>query len=259
MLELLRQRTNPLRKELGKHPIYQSVKTPEALRVFMSYHVWAVWDFMSLAKRLQLVFTCCELPWIPPRRPDLARLVNEIVRDEESDLDHLGRPASHFQSYLAAMDTVKAPTKPIKNFIAMLEAGEDWKGALSRATAPHAAARFVEGNLAIAQDGAPGEVAAAFAFGRELVLPKIFSLFLSCLDESDQLDEEWTPLKFYLQRHVELDGDEHGPAAEQMVVHAVEQDGGDWEPAIDAATRSLEARLLLWDATHQAIVDPSNS
>jgi len=259
MLETLRARTTLVREALGRHPIYQSVKTPCALRVFMTYHVWAVWDFMSLAKRLQLIFTCCELPWKPPRRPDLARLINEIVRDEESDLDHLGRPASHFQSYLAAMDTVKAPTQSIKEFIAILESGEDWKSALSKASVPEAAARFVEGNLVIAQHGEPGEVAAAFAFGRELVLPKIFSLFLSSLDASDQLDEDWVPLKFYLERHVELDGDEHGPAAEQMVAHAVEQDGGDWENAIRAAERSLEARLLLWDATHQAILRASKT
>ena len=240
--------------KLERHPIYKVVVTPSALKVFMEYHVWAVWDFMSLAKRLQLIFTCCDLPWTPPSRPDLARLINEIIHDEESDLDHTGRPASHFQSYLAAMETVGAATEPIRAFITSLQDGMDWPSALSQAQVPQEAARFVRGNLELAEGGDAGEVAAAFAYGRELVLPKLFTLFLSSLKEADKDDSRWVPLKYYLERHVELDGDHHGEAAEQMVIHAVEQTGGGWDKAIRAATQSLEARLCLWDGAHDAML-----
>jgi hypothetical protein len=147
MLEDLIKATESKKEALQNHPIYGSVDTPEALNIFMEHHVWAVWDFMSLAKSLQLEHTSCIIPWTPPRRADLARFINEIIRDEESDLDHNGRPASHFESYLLSMKSVGASTTAIGNFIKELESGTHWEIALAKSIPPQSATRFVSHTL----------------------------------------------------------------------------------------------------------------
>jgi Protein of unknown function (DUF3050) len=64
--EQLRNTLAPLRHALLNHPIYGEVDSLNRLREFMQMHVFAVWDFMSLVKRLQNELTSNSLPWIPP-------------------------------------------------------------------------------------------------------------------------------------------------------------------------------------------------
>ncbi|MBT3568371.1 MAG: DUF3050 domain-containing protein [Opitutae bacterium] len=253
MLEDLLQATASKKEVLQNHPIYQSVDTPEALNIFMEHHVWAVWDFMSLAKSLQLEYTSCIIPWTPPRRADLARFINEIIRDEESDLDHNGRPASHFESYLLSMESVGASTTAIGNFIKELESGTHWEIALAKSTPPQSSTRFVSHTLKTVEKGNAIEIASSFAFGRELVLPRIFSLFLSGLNDSTKDKSRWSPLKHYLERHIELDGHEHGEAAETLIIETVGKSMDGWRTAKNAAIAALDERVRLWDSIHESI------
>src|SRR5690348_5748381 len=105
-LHAVRRAIAPIREELLAHPIYRAVDTLPRLQRFMSHHVFAVWDFMCLAKRLQRDLTSLDRLWVPPQRPSLARFVNSVVLGEESDVDSDGRAASHLDLYLAAMDEI---------------------------------------------------------------------------------------------------------------------------------------------------------
>ena len=109
-LEELREKIAPLREALLDHSICTEVDSLDRLRQFMQIHVFAVWDFMSLVKRLQNEVTCRRLPWLPPIRAQVARFANEVVLGEESDVGPDGKAASHFELYLAAMDEVGADT-----------------------------------------------------------------------------------------------------------------------------------------------------
>ena len=92
-----------------RHPLYkelQANKTSRApaldlIRMFMFHHVWAVWDYFQLLKRLQLELTCVQLPWRPRADAQLRRFVNEIVLEEETDLMEDGVSyGSHLELYL---------------------------------------------------------------------------------------------------------------------------------------------------------------
>jgi hypothetical protein len=92
-----------LKDALLGHPVYREINSLAALRLFMEHHVFAVWDFMSLLKTLQVRLCCVGVPWLPAADPQATRFINEIVLAEESDEDGQGGYLSHFGLYLRSM------------------------------------------------------------------------------------------------------------------------------------------------------------
>lgn len=231
------------RQLLLNHPMYAAVNTPDKVRLFMKYHVFAVWDFMSLLKRLQQDVTCVTVPWLPAKSAVFARFVNDIVLGEETDEDGQGGYVSHFELYMQAMTEVGADTAPILHFIQRLQVGQSWEEALSSDDIPLFVREFVTETMNLVFQGKPHEVASSFFFGREHIIPQMFSSLVAELPES-QTDSR---LVYYLNRHIELDNDSHGPLAEQLLQYLCEEDATRLQEANHVAQKSLESRIRLWN------------
>jgi DUF3050 family protein len=250
-IERLRARLAPLRAALSSHPIYGEIDGLAALRLFMEHHVFAVWDFMSLLKALQQRLCCNDVPWLPPADHASARLVNEIVLAEESDEDGSGGFASHFALYVRAMARCGADTSTVERFLDELRRGSPLTAALDTAGVPGCAREFVRRTFAVIDGGDLVGLAATFTFGREDLLPDLFRRIVDGLSEEagGGLDD----FRYYLHRHIGLDGDEHGPMATRLVQSHCGDDEGRWEVAERAAVAALEARRDLWDGMRAAI------
>lgn len=240
----------PLRNALNNHPVYQALTGIEDIRIFAEAHVYAVWDFMSLLKALQQRLTCLDTPWKPAASPTLTRFVNEIVLAEESDVNEVGETKSHYAMYLDAMEEIDARTGEIHRFMALLDAGMNVTDALEHLNIDLRVKDFVRYTFEVINTGEAHKIAAAFTFGREDLLP---DLFLRVLHRADPESSKYVKFRYYLERHIELDGDEHGPLALQMVEELCGNDAVKHQEAVEVATTSLKKRLELWDAIHERI------
>jgi Protein of unknown function (DUF3050) len=244
-LRLLQERLSPLKAALLTHPVYQGIDRMESLRLFMSHHVFAVWDFMSLLKALQRRLCCVEVPWLPAVGPLGSRLVNEIVLAEESDDDGRGGFASHFDLYHRAMIRCGADTAAIDGFLGELRQGKPVAAALESPGVPECVRRFVRQTFNVIEGGNLCATASAFTFGREDLLPAVFQRIVDELNvvAGSGLED----FKYYLDRHIGLDGEEHGPMAHRLLLSLCGSDESRWEVAEQAAADCLEARRGLWD------------
>lgn len=247
----IQQRLSPLQASLFEHPIYGEINSIGKLHIFMQHHVFAVWDFMSLLKMLQKELCGHSVPWLPPADRTLARLVNEIVLGEESDEDGESGFASHFELYLRAMRRCGANTDAIDYFANELRRDSSIESALSTCSAPACVRQFVLHTFQMIGSGDPCIIASAFTFGREALLPDVFQRIVDELnvETCGGLDD----FVFYLNRHIELDGDHHGPMAAQMIARLCGSDDAKWQAAERAAVQSLQARKALWDGTREAM------
>lgn len=252
-IESLKKDIKPLCDQIINHQIYGSIKTVEDLRVFMKYHVYAVWDFMSLLKSLQNHLTCTTVPWRPVGSANTRFLINEIVVGEESDVDMDNVRKSHFEIYIDAMTQVNADHHGILQFIEQLSSGNDFASAYAASNVPEAAKQFVNQTFSIINSGEVHSMAAAFTFGREDLIPGMFMSMVN--DLNDHNPNTISIFKYYLERHIEVDGDHHSHLAIAMTEELCGEDDAKWKAATEVSVAALKSRISLWDAALHEILN----
>ena len=243
----------PLQEQLNAHRIYGAIRDQPDLQVFMEHHVFSVWDFMSLIKYLQQFIAPVQVPWIPKGDPSLRYFINQLVLEEESDTapgpGGSLQYGSHFELYCRAMEEIGADgTRPWRFLDRVTEQGID--AALYCDLVPLPARYFTETTFCFIREDKPHVVAAALAVGRERLIPGMFRQFA---DRVGIGTDRAPAFHYYLNRHIRMDEDLHGPLSMSLLAALCGDDPQRIEEAETAAEEAVCARIRFWDGVLEAI------
>ena len=241
-----------LRNEIIHHKLYSVIEDIEDLKIFMKHHVFAVWDFMSLLKSLQNNLTCTSIPWVPTGNANTRYLINEIVVGEESDVDQHGNRMSHFELYLQSMKQCGAESIQIETFLKSIIENNNLQTAFNEANAPKSVQDFVNFTFSVIHSNKPQLMAAVFTFGREDLIP---GMFISMIEDIyKRIPDSISTFKYYLERHIEVDGDHHSHLALEMTSNLCGNDDAMWTEANEYTKLSLQHRINLWNGAYEEIL-----
>jgi len=160
---------------------------------------------------------------------------------------------SHYEMYLDAMDQAQADTSAIDLFVNAIENGDSIETAAKRIDLQAPILEFIQFTMEVVYSNKPHCIASAFTFGREDVIPDMFLEIVNQSQTQDN-DQSYGKLLYYLNRHIELDGDEHGPISLKMVAELCGEDDSKWEEVLETAKDALKFRLKLWDHITDSIL-----
>ena len=251
-IDLINNNIQGHKNQLLTHSLYEKVKTIEDLHCFLENHIYAVWDFMSLLKALQNKLTCTTTPWLPIGNPEVRYLINEIVVAEETDLAFDGTRQSHFEMYLDAMQQCGANTKEINAFLENIKTTQNIFVSIKQSDLHPNVKAFLDFTFRIIEEGKEHKIAAAFTFGREDLIPSMFTEILKNF-QTNFPETDLSKLIYYFERHIELDADEHGPMAMQMISELCGTNETKWKELEEVSIEALVKRLGLWNAIEEQI------
>ena len=250
-VERLKEAVAPARQRVVRHEVYRALTDLESVQIFMQHHAFAVWDFMSLLKSLQRSLTCVEVPWVPAGPAGSRRLINDIVLVEESDERGRGF-TSHFELYLDGMTQAGADRTAIDGFIELIRQRMPVLTALKEVRAPRPSAEFTAMTWEFIETAPVHCQAAAFAFGREDLIPDMFDKVVAVNRDVGNRLETFID---YLDRHIQVDSEEHTPMAMQMLADLCGDDDEKWRQCETTVDAALTARTRLWDGILAVIKD----
>jgi hypothetical protein len=207
---------------------------------------------MSLLKALQNKLTCTTTPWLPIGNPQVRYLINEIVVAEETDLAFDGTRQSHFEMYLDAMQQCGANTKEINAFLENVKTTQNIFVSIKQSDLHPNVKAFLDFTFRIIEEGKAHKIAAAFTFGREDLIPSMFTEILKNF-QTNFPETDLSKLIYYFERHIELDADEHGPMAMQMITELCGTNEVKWKELEEVSIEALEKRIGLWNAIEEQV------
>ncbi|MBG6109298.1 hypothetical protein IWX84_000153 [Flavobacterium sp. CG_9.10] len=252
-IEAINKTIQSQKESLLQHSLYKKVQTIDDLQTFLENHVYAVWDFMSLLKALQSKLTCTTTPWFATENPETRYLINEIVLAEETDLTIDGRHQSHYEMYIEAMHACGANTQGIEQFLSEVHSLQNIFVAIKKSNLHPNIKAFLDFTFRVIDEGKTHEIAAAFTFGREDLIPSMFTAILKNFQENFP-ETDLSKLIYYFERHIELDADEHGPMAMKMITELCGTNPQKWSEVSAISVLALEKRIGLWDAIEETIM-----
>ena len=252
-IDTINNSIQPQKELLLQHSLYNKVKSIEDLHCFLENHVYAVWDFMSLLKALQSKLTCTTTPWFATTNPQTRYLINEIVVAEESDLTIDGQRSSHYEMYIEAMKACGASTTGIEHFLTEVNSLKNIFVAIKKSNLHPNIKSFLDFTFRVIEEGKSHEIAAAFTFGREDLIPSMFTAILKNF-QANFPNTDLSKLIYYFERHIELDADDHGPMAMKMITELCGTDAQKWSDVEEVSKMALEKRIGLWDAIEESLI-----
>jgi len=244
------QNLEPLKNRLRNHSLYSKIKDVDDLNIFSNAHVYAVWDFMSLLKFLQINLTSISIPWFPSKNTTTAKLINEIVAGEETDEDQEGQPVSHFEMYIDSIEEFGLNTSEIINNLNTLNNIETINKDIEKLNIKSYVKDFLKFTFSVIKRGKIHEVASVFTFGREDLIP---DMFIPLIEGINSENNDLNKLIYYFKRHIEVDGDMHGPMSMEMLSYLCNNDPSKISESALIAEKALLARISLWDGIENEI------
>ena len=250
------QNLEPLKNRLRNHSLYSKIKDVDDLNIFSNAHVYAVWDFMSLLKFLQINLTSISIPWFPSKNTTTAKLINEIVAGEETDEDQEGQPVSHFEMYIDSIEEFGLNTSEIINNLNTLNNIETIDKDIDKLDIKSYVKDFLKFTFSVIKRGKIHEVASVFTFGREDLIP---DMFIPLIEGINSENNDLNKLIYYFKRHIEVDGDMHGPMSMEMLSYLCNNDPSKISESALIAEKALLARISLWDGIENEIKTKKNN
>ena len=251
-INYIENKIKPIRDKLLNLRLYSRISKIDDLQTFTENHIYAVWDFMSLLKALQINLTCTKTPWGPNKNSQTAYLINEIVLAEETDVNQEGDRKSHYELYLDAMEDIGASTKKSTDLITKMINSDDIFKTIDNLEIHPNIKEFLKFTFSVIEEGKPHKIAAIFTFGRENLIPNMFNEILHEF-QKNITEIDISKLIYYFERHIELDEDEHGPMALEMVTELAKNDKIKWQEIEDISITALNKRILFWDAIYDQL------
>lgn len=150
------------------------------------------------------------------------------------------------------MKQANVDTSNILKFIQSLQNGLSYEESIMSSGASNHAKKFVNKTISFARS--PIHIAVSvFCLTREGIIPGMFTTLLKNLSDSKDL----FIFKWYINRHIALDSDSHGPLSMKLFKTVVDTPKKEKE-ALEAALEALKARKEFMDEINNEIINQQN-